>query len=356
MAAKIFLGIWNKTQLRTIKIENVDLEGKVDNIKCEALKLLEKSPLDIALSFNGMLLLAQHTLSSYGISSGSIIHVLETPYLLDDDYSYEELMQPTEVVAAFRSLITSSGYRSTLQRIFRKEVLDKIVMENPLLAEEPRFMAFLQDPELLVHLGDPVWSDKLMVRFPFLPQVTASIMSIIKEDQKTSTPNQPSTSTGYSYSLQALSDDDDEDEMDSSSDSNMSQHPITRNSSYNAITAAQLAAAIANATNTQFNSASAGTPAGGPSTPGGSNVITTEMFSNAIQQAFALGGGSNGSSGSSAPAARSDDESIENLSRVWHVQLQQMHEMGLLDDVRNIQALKVTNGDVNAAIEFVLTM
>ncbi|XP_074027580.1 uncharacterized protein isoform X2 [Leptinotarsa decemlineata] len=115
MAAKIFLGIWNKTQLRTIKIENVDLEGKVDNIKCEALKLLEKSPLDIALSFNGMLLLAQHTLSSYGISSGSIIHVLETPYLLDDDYSYEELMQPTEVVAAFRSLITSSGYRSTLQ-------------------------------------------------------------------------------------------------------------------------------------------------------------------------------------------------------------------------------------------------
>jgi ABC-type branched-subunit amino acid transport system substrate-binding protein len=36
-------------------------------------------------------------------------------------------------------------------------------------------------------------------------------------------------------------------------------------------------------------------------------------------------------------------------------QLQQMREMGLRDQVFNLQALQITNGDVQAAIELVMS-
>lgn len=152
------------------------------------------------------------------------------------------------------------------------------------------------------------------------------------------------TSTGYSYSLEALSDDE---EMDSSSsDPPREAQPLTRNASYNAITAAQLAAAIANATNTSFGSPSTNASSNRPAS---GNVITTEMFSNAIQQAFA----SSPSTFNSNTANRSEEESLEAITRRLQPQLQQMHEMGLMNDSVNVRALQATSGDVQAAIELV---
>lgn len=224
---------------------------------------------------------------------------------------------------------------------------------TPGLENDPAALAIIQDPELLVYLSQPETVTKLVKEHPILLEAAPHILAHVHEDQASSNPDQPSTSTGYSYSLEALSDDDD---MDSNSDTNLSQNPITRNSSFNAITAAQLAAAIANATDTQFNTYSAGVPTASDSS---GNIITNEMFSNAIQQAFAMGGsnsgGNNGGFSPSTPA-REDGESMESMTRRWESQLQQMHEMGLINDDINVRALQATNGDVSTAIELVLSM
>lgn len=223
--------------------------------------------------------------------------------------------------------------------------MDKILTDISGLSDDPAAVAIIQDPELIIHMADPDTVRKVAEEHPVLIEAANYIISRVQDEQANVSPNQPTTSTGYSYSLEALSDDDD---MDSNSDTNVSQHPLTRNSSYNAITAAQLAAAIANATNTQFNTNSAGMP----NTPTSSNFITNEMFTNAIQQAFAFGG-SNNAGFSPALPNRSEEETLENITRRLQPQLQQMHEMGLVNDSVNIRALQATSGDVNAAIELV---
>lgn len=195
---------------------------------------------------------------------------------------------------------------------------------------------------------------KLVKAHPIILEAAPHILTHAHEEQGGTNPNQASTSTGYSYSLEALSDDDD---MDSNSDTNVSQGPLSRNSSFNAITAAQLAAAIANATNTQFNTYSAGVPT--TPTSSSSNIITNEMFTNAIQQAFAIGGtGGVGSAGLFSPStpSREDEENMETTTRRWESQLQQMHEMGLINDAINVRALRASNGDVSSAIDLVLSM
>ncbi|KAJ8950138.1 hypothetical protein NQ314_007991 [Rhamnusium bicolor] len=251
-----------------------------------------------------------------------------------------------QLVSAFRAFTLSSGYRTALQRLSRQDVLDKIMAATPGLSEDPAAIAIIQDPELIVHMADPDTVRKVSEDHPVLIEAANYIIAHIHEDQANVNPNQATTSTGYSYSLEALSDDDD---MDSNSDTNISQHPLSRNASYNAITAAQLAAAIANATNTQFNTNSAGMP----STPtSSSNVITSEMFTSAIQQAFAFGGSGSGSFSPGTPN-RGEEETLESITRRLQPQLQQMHEMGLVNDSVNVRALQATAGDVNAAIELV---
>lgn len=225
---------------------------------------------------------------------------------------------------------------------------------TPGLADDPSALAIIQDPELLYDFSKPEVVANLVRVHPILLEAVPHILAHVHEAQTSSNPNQASTSTGYSYSLEALSDDDD---MDANLDTNISQNPLTRNSSFNAITAAQLAAAIANATNTQFNTYSAGIPT--TPTSSTSNVITSEMFSNAIQQAFAIGStGSEGNNGIFSPSTptRGEEEGMESMMRRWESQLQQMHEMGLINDAINVRALRATNGEVSSAIELVLSM
>lgn len=128
----------------------------------------------------------------------------------------------------------------------------------------------------------------------------------------------------------------------SSSDGTREGQPLSRQQSYSAITAAQLAAAIANATGSY--------PSSGGSAPNSSGVITNEMFSQAMQQAFA-----NVTPTTPAAPANDGSESIESITRRLQPQLQQMRELGLTNDVINVQALQATSGDVQAAIDLVFS-
>lgn len=209
----------------------------------------------------------------------------------------------------------------------------------------------LRDPDLIVHMSDPETVRKIAKTHPTLIEAANYIAAHVHEEAANVNQNQATTSTGYSYSLEALSDDE---EMDSSSsDPPREAQPLTRNSSYNAITAAQLAAAIANATGTGFGSSSAGSSNNPPTQAG--NVITSEMFSNAMQQAFAVSPFAAAASTSNTTNRNSTEESIDSIARRLQPQLRQMREMGLTNDSINIRALQATSGDVQAAIELVFS-
>lgn len=136
--------------------------------------------------------------------------------------------------------------------------------------------------------------------------------------------------------------------MDSSSSEGTGQ-PLSRNQSYSAITAAQLAAAIANATGNFPQSSNTTQPSSG-------TVITSEMFSQAMQQAFATVSPTATPAGPTATTPSNNlIENMDSLVQRLSPQLQQMREMGLTNDVINVQALQATSGDVQAAIDLVFS-
>lgn len=87
------------------------------------------------------------------------------------------------------------------------------------------------------------------------------------------------------------------------------------------------------------------------------NFISNSIFSNALSQALASS--SNAPASTDAPvttpiATNQSSESNENLSVRYASELQTMREMGLQDDITNLRALDMSNGEVEAAINLVL--
>lgn len=93
-----------------------------------------------------------------------------------------------------------------------------------------------------------------------------------------------------------------------------------------------------------------------------SGLISNSMFSNALSQALnaastgtATSTQSTSSQPNSARTRPSNVPSNENLAERYATELQTMREMGLYEELINIQALVVSNGDVEAAINLVLS-
>ncbi|GLV31919.1 hypothetical protein CBL_07678 [Carabus blaptoides fortunei] len=348
MATSVTLGVrLNPSKFQRIKIENVNLDSKVDLLKDEAAKKINVQKQTIELIYCGIILDDDATLSACGIKPGVMVHVLrkkepETPVPVRS-MSAADVQQ---LVVAFRAFTLSFGYRAALQRLSRPEVLQNIIATTPGLSEDPVAIAMIQDPELLVHMSDPDTVRRIAELHPSLAEAANHIAAAVHEEASTTNPNQPGTSSGYSYSLEALSDDE---EMDSSSSDGVREgQPLSRNQSYSAITSAQLAAALANATN-NYQSPSA-------STNSSASVITNEMFTQAMQQAFASVTPQQSTNTTTSTTANSDaGETLEAIRRRLAPQLQQMREMGLTNDGINVQALQATSGDVQAAIDLVFS-
>lgn len=92
------------------------------------------------------------------------------------------------------------------------------------------------------------------------------------------------------------------------------------------------------------------------------NLISNSMFSNALSQALnatssSASPQSTSTQPSPAPSAggQNSSSSNDNLAERYATELQTMREMGLFEELINIQALVVSNGDVEAAINLVLS-
>ncbi|KAK5649414.1 hypothetical protein RI129_000443 [Pyrocoelia pectoralis] len=355
MCDNIVLGVrLQPNQYERIKLDNINLENKVELLKEEAAKTLNVEKQRIELVYCGIILEDSSTLSSYGVKSGVTLHVLEKKVPVNNPKA--NAITETDVqqlVVAFRSFLLCSGYRAALHKLTRPNVLDNIIASTPGLAEDPVAIAIIRDSELIMQLAHPDTVRSVGESHPALIDAAHRIAAFVsKETQSSSFNTEAGTSSGYSYSLEALSDDED---MESPNETPQEATPLTRNSSYNAITAAQLAAAIANATNATYGLPNS--PGNTSSTPTGAantnTIITSEMFSSAMQQAFSSS--SQNQTPTTNTLGNNITESFEAMARRLQPQLQQMREMGLVNEVVNIRALQTTSGDVQAAIELVLS-
>lgn len=96
------------------------------------------------------------------------------------------------------------------------------------------------------------------------------------------------------------------------------------------------------------------------SSTAGANLLSRSLFSNALAQALGQAASPSVTAAASAP---SNEEEVaatgraainENMAERYASELQLMREMGLFDEVTNVQALVVSNGNVEAAINLVL--
>ncbi|KAL1517195.1 hypothetical protein ABEB36_000991 [Hypothenemus hampei] len=301
MVLSVFLGVWSGDKLRRIKIDDVNLESNVEILKAHLTKEFGSQAFD--LTYCGLSMEDNKPLSTYGVTAGSTIHVTEplTPKISQEP----KLTKVTEAViqefiSSYRKFRTSPSFRSTLHRLENPSELDKVIAAVPGLNQNPIAIAFISSPNLFSQMEDPKTCWQIVEREPLILEAARFIVTDFHNTTGLNTGpslNLPPTS-GHSYSLDALSDDDDEMEGEGSS------------SSLGAITAEHLAAALA--------AAAAPTPR-----------ITQEMLQQALSPSV----------GTSRYAS----------------QLQQMRELGLNDENRNLRALTAASGDLQGAIDLVFS-
>lgn len=149
------------------------------------------------MSYRGLILEDESLLSTYGIKSGVMVHVLKKrePEVVPPvkELSEQEIQQ---LVVAFKAFTVSSSYRAALQRLSRKEVLDTIIAATPWLEDDPVAIAMVQDPELIVNLSDAETVRKVAKLHPSLIEAANYIAAHVHEEAASSNSTQPSTSTG----------------------------------------------------------------------------------------------------------------------------------------------------------------
>lgn len=258
------------------------------------------------------------------------------------------------------------------QKAIRPEVLRKVLEAYPEFQTNLGAYAILRDAILIGPMSMLESAQQIAKLYPILIYSAEFVTKTIKEYLAS---NKPSLATNTLPSEDSLS-----DSSSSEGDSPMAspnQQPGVSGllGDIRQISRHQLAAALMMAGTSSRNSlsniaqrtvpvssgAAAATAASSviPSTSAsasGAGQISSSLFSNALSQAlFAQLGGTANADNNAASVAQAAQSANENLAERYANELQTMREIGLFDEMANIQALVVSNGDVEAAINLVLS-
>jgi len=299
----------------------IDLKETVIMLKtkiCENDENLQESLIEIV--YCGNIMDNSSTIYSYDVFEGATLHVYKR--IKQEKSSEDKPMVDGDLVKlgiAFRSLSFNSSYRGALVKLGKPEVINNIILTTPGLNNDPVALTLLQHSELLVKLSDFEVVKRISESHPSLASAALKIAAAVHEEVLQ---NNFSTDVLTRSILNNASDDDIDDIDDSSPASEASSQPVSRNSSFGAITAAQLASAIASVTTQQPQ----------PSTSGAST--STGNTVNNLETA--------------------DSNHVSDNQIDYSTQLQIMREMGLTNEAVNLEALRL-RGNLESAIELVLT-
>ncbi|XP_031639750.1 uncharacterized protein LOC116351750 [Contarinia nasturtii] len=374
--ASLYLGVrLPEKPFERLKLTNIDLIKKnVGDLKIETEKLLNFPHNELELIYCGTILENNgQSLQEYGVRSGTMIQVFQKQY--DMEYKSEQATteQMYKACASYTAIYKAMANSST--KAIRPEVMKQILEAYPEFHTNLGAYAILRDSILLQSMTDIKTVKKIGKEYPILIHSADFVSKTLREHLAANKPLVPNiTPTEDSMS----------DSSSSESDS-PTVSPNQRTGDIRQISRDQLAQALLLAGTSSSNSLSniaqrnqAQSQSSQPSTSSATNasqssgLISNSIFSNALSQAlFAAGAGGAGSAESggsdtvtstqstSAQPNPSDapnlSSSNENYAERYANELQTMREMGLFEDMMNIQALIVSNGDVEAAINLVLS-
>lgn len=326
-----------------IHLEGVQLTNDVQWLKKLVAPKISLAESQFDLIYCGRCLRDENTLQSYGVKPGATLHALrkkDTETGIEAEPMNEAAIQ--QLLTALQSALIDPSQRQTVIRILTsREMLDNVIAATPSLQGDPPALAMLQDPELLIQLADPNMIHNIVKAHPALGEAALHLAAAVNEESTT----RGSLFGGYPDEDMEIA----ESTPGSSQAANRQQQPIT---------SAQLTAALAAAgvgTSQGGGGGSGQPPSASSQASAGSgtsqSTITADLFNQAIAQALSA----SASSAAAAPpmaaapsmAPTGSTATPENLQS----QLQQLREMGITDEARCLQALQVTDGNVQAALE-----
>lgn len=304
------------------KLNLVNLKGKVSILKDEISRTINLPTQDFDLVYCGQRLDDDKQIEQYGLKNGSTVFALKR----HQQCSVHEAEQMTPVavknlVATLRSALLNPAYRTTVERILNEsDAMENIIAATPGLDNDPVALAMLQDQELLAILAHPGNIQKIVEKHPSFGQAATLIAAEVSKEG--SRENTEHTATG-TYSLDQMSDDEDMP----------SNRPEPAMIGGQAITASQLSAALAAATGGSQQQQS----------PSQSNQ--PPAYNNAAQRS---GGGSSGSG-----ISQDFFQQAIQQATATQGQIQQLRDMGIVDEALARRALQATGGDIHAALDLI---
>lgn len=283
------------------------------------------------------------TLDSYGIKSGSTLHIIKKTW--PEPEVKPEPVNRSAAAREFRmlqaGLISNSTYREAVYKMLaNKESLEQIIAASPGLSSDPVALGVLQDKDLFVQFTDPNLLDTLIRSHPalvnaivlVLHSVTSSISSQSGSSRNTSASSYSEMPGGFLF--EGMSDEDE----DFLPHGNRAGHPRSLAAlrpttlgpsgatGPRPITQSELASALALASTPE-----ASTPDMSSGAP-----VSNSLLSQALQQALQASG-------------------VSSLQGRWQTQMQQLRDMGIQDESLALRALTATNGDLQSALEIIFS-
>lgn len=411
----LFFGIQQsaQTHFERIRVDNISFNENGSEL-IEKFRSLTGNRDEVSLVYLGNILEEAEPINRYNLRPGSTIHVLrksadEQP----KNYKSFTEVDVSRVCAMYRglnagnfhvskqkrylfSLFLSSAKCvndqnscktfSMIQKISRPEVQKAIFDSHPELKKDSVAMSVLKDPILLSNMQNPDTVRKVAQHHRVLIEASENIVKALKS-AKSLTDNAPSVLGQASF----------EDLSDSSSSSSSSGNEGSSRgasgSNIRRITAEHLRQSLAAATqnrNSLANISQRNLNQGSgisPSTSSGSvptsqPIISSSMFMNAMNEVLMASRRANESVApapaasetprESTPAAADDDDQQEDvvmgdderraqeerdieMITNFQPQLRQMEELGFRNKAQNIQALMLCNGNLEDAVNFILT-
>lgn len=309
-------------------------------------------------------------LKSQGVKKGSVIQVVKR--VCKDSSGIKQWPKFTErevqdVIWKYRTITPSNFHKAS-----RPEFLKKVLEKYPILRNNLSAVSILKDPVLLATLGNPDTVRRMAEENRELIDATKFIVDTLNSKSV------PALSVGV----------DPADDLDSSSSSDEPTMASTSRGAHRRITSNQLAQALgqvfAGGTNSLANISqrTLGEGGGGSSNAegasstssnnGSSNRITSSMFLNALSEVLrstrsnnevrsltnpveTTESSDNNSATTEPSPAGPAEESNSSQPPMYLSELQMMRDMGLTDTELCLQALIVCNGDLENAINLVLS-
>ncbi|XP_014207350.1 ubiquitin-like protein 7 [Copidosoma floridanum] len=363
-------------KMSIVKMNDIDVKNNVAQLRTKTSEQINSASDTFDFIYCGCLLEDEAILESYGLKNGSMIHVLKRKEKRHATSTFEFEINVEMLASMYKSVMSNPILEIVMRRLTKRlDDIENIISFTPGLSEDAVAVAILQDPDLMIHFTNVKSIKKIAELHPALLEAAHHIASSVHDEASkfsSSSSANPSSllnahnSSGHSYNLES---DDEEMAADSSQSSDSTQpSSSTTPSRTNSAVNAQLLAAISRAARSAATEASNTTnsalvqPSLSQSNSNSGGVITFEMFYQAMQQAFASNPSVNNPGNSvpavpQAPTPPVSSNTTPNSSAPLNLerQIAIMHEMGLPYDYINIQALQITNGDVQAAIELVLS-